>query len=160
MPGQAPPPPTSTAARPPVPPASSTPVVPGVLVCLVRHLDARSGPAAAHQHRAEVPQPGLPHSWALVPLIPALTTNFACNSPATISNLEFTTLEFQRFLTSSKPHPIELHATLMGQALMPPNVHQHTPASYPDRAILHRHLGQDVPCMSALRVDETGCARG
>ena len=59
-------------------------------------LEARPGPAATHRHR------GL----ALPPPI-----NFACNSPTTLSNYEFVVLEFQRFQTLLKLHPIELHAT-------------------------------------------------
>ena len=55
-----------------------------------------------------IPQHSRP---ALTPLIPAPTPNFACNSPATISNLEFRSLELQRFQTLLKIRPIELHAT-------------------------------------------------
>ena len=51
------------------------------------------------------PHPAITHA------IPAPTPNFACNSPATISNLEFTALELQRFQTLLKLHPIKLHAT-------------------------------------------------
>ena len=40
--------------------------------------------------------------------------SFACNSPATLSNREFTTLELQRFQTLLKLHPIELHAKFAG----------------------------------------------
>ena len=40
--------------------------------------------------------------------------NFACNSPTTLSNYEFTTLELQRFQTLLKLHPIELHASFLG----------------------------------------------
>ena len=43
------------------------------------------------------------------------TRNFACNSPETISNLEFRSLELQRFQTLLKLLPIELHATFLGQ---------------------------------------------
>ena len=51
------------------------------------------------------------------PLIP---TNFACNSPVTISNHEFTALELQRFQTLLNLHLIELHATFVGeQASLP-----------------------------------------
>ncbi len=57
------------------------------------------------------------------PLIPAPTPNFACNSPATISNLEFTTLELQRFQTLLKLHPIELHATFLEES--PAATHRH-----------------------------------
>ena len=41
--------------------------------------------------------------------------SFACNSPATLSNREFTTLELQRFQTLLKLHPIELHAKFGGR---------------------------------------------
>ena len=39
--------------------------------------------------------------------------NFACNSPTTLSNYEFTTLELQRIQTLLKLHPIELHASFL-----------------------------------------------
>ena len=68
-------------------------------------LEARPGPAAIHRHRDQAPHPAITHA------IPAPTPNFACNSPATISNLESTTLELQRFQTLLKLHPIKLHAT-------------------------------------------------
>ena len=42
------------------------------------------------------------------------TPNFACNSPTTISNFEFRSLELQRFQTLLKLLPIELHATFRG----------------------------------------------
>ena len=47
-------------------------------------------------------------------------SNFACNSPTTLSNYEFVVLEFQRFQTLLKLHPIELHATFAGAPLPPP----------------------------------------
>ena len=48
------------------------------------------------------------------------TANFACNSPTTISNSEFTALKSQRFKALLNLHPIELHATFEeGQALPP-----------------------------------------
>ena len=40
--------------------------------------------------------------------------NVACNSPATLSNFEFTSLKFQRFQTLLKRQPIELHARFRG----------------------------------------------
>ena len=71
-----------------------------------------------------------PHQWGLVcwrvvrcvvstpGRIPRLDVfpilSFACNSPATLSNREFTTLELQRFQTLLKLHPIELHAKFGG----------------------------------------------
>ena len=88
------PPPTGTAARPRRPRGGLQSV--GVL-CVAR--------------------PGLPHRRVLVSLTPELTTNFACNSPATISNSEFTALKSQRFKALLNLHPIELHATFEeGQA--------------------------------------------
>ena len=50
---------------------------------------------------------------ALTPLTPAPTPNFARNSPSTVSNFEFRSLELQRFQTSLKLHPIELRATFL-----------------------------------------------
>ena len=58
---------------------------------LARHYP---GPAAAHRHR------GLARRHS----------NFACNSPAACSNIEFASLELQRFLGLLKFGPIELHA--------------------------------------------------
>ena len=40
--------------------------------------------------------------------------NVACNSPAALSNFEFTSLKFQRFQTLLKRQPIELHAKYRG----------------------------------------------
>lgn len=45
---------------------------------------------------------------------PPPLSNFARNSPATISNIEFRSLELQRFLTLLKLRPIELRATFLG----------------------------------------------
>ena len=45
--------------------------------------------------------------------IPEPTPNFACNSPTTLSNHEFTTLELQRFQALLKLYPIELHASFL-----------------------------------------------
>ena len=61
-----------------------------------------------------------PSPTALTPspptsLIPEPTRNFACNSPDTTSNLEFRSLELQRFQTLLKLLPIELHAAFRGQ---------------------------------------------
>ena len=50
---------------------------------------------------------------------PQLTlTNFARNSPATVSNLEFVSLEWQRFLCLLKDLVIELRATFQGLSPM------------------------------------------
>ena len=113
---------------PPVPPAPSTPVEPGVLMIGSEWSISKPGQApppptgtAARPRRPRgglqsvgvlcVARPGLPHRRVLVSLTPELTTNFACNSPATISNHEFVALEFQRFLGLLKVCSIELHAT-------------------------------------------------
>ena len=80
----------------------------------------RPGPATAHRHRSLAPTgtPSLahsPHAQPLTSLIPEPTRNFACNSPETISNLQFRSLELQRFQTLLELLSIELHATFRGQ---------------------------------------------
>ena len=95
--------------RPPaprqVPPAPSTPATTGVLVCvLVRRLEARPDLAFAPQASS----PALAHIAA------ESTPNVARNSPATLSNIEFRSLELQRFLTLLELYPIELRATFLG----------------------------------------------
>ena len=55
---------------------------------------APGGPVGAHRHR------GLARRHI----------NFACNSPAACSNIEFASLELQRFLGLLNFGPIELHA--------------------------------------------------
>ena len=81
----------------------------------------------AWPRRLRAPQPGLPvtsgalhagGAWALIggsirrpeTQLWLSTSNFACNSPETLSNHELTTLELQRFRTLLKLLPIELHA--------------------------------------------------
>ena len=95
--------------RPPaprqVPPAPSTPATTCVLVCvLVRRLEARPDLAFAPQASS----PALAHIAA------ESTPNVARNSPATLSNIEFRSLELQRFLTLLELYPIELRATFLG----------------------------------------------
>ena len=82
---------------PPVPPAPSTPV----------------GPERVCSKPGQVPQAS-PR-----PLLTSLLSspNVACNSPATLSNHEFTTLESQRFQTFSKCRPIQLHAIFWGAVI-------------------------------------------
>ena len=100
VPGQAPPPPTSAAAWPClearpcplVPPAPSTPAVPAVLVCPARP-----------RRRPRPPQLTL--------------TNFARNSPVTLSNLECASLELQRFQWLLKLTSNELRASFPGLAV-------------------------------------------
>ena len=60
------------------------------------------------------------------PLIPVPTPNFARNSPTTISNFEFRSLELQRFQPLLKLLPIELRASFRRQR----------------RATTHRHRSQ------------------
>ena len=111
---------------PPDPPVPSTPVVPAVLCVAARRLVVRPGPAglAAASNRAVLivcvvaarpcrhppaprPGPGLLYAAQLWLSI----INFACNSPAACSNIEFASLELQRFLGLLKFSQIELHAT-------------------------------------------------
>ena len=53
------------------------------------------------------------HPAHLMPLIAGYTTNFACNSLATLSNHEVTTLELQRFRAVLNLRPVELPAELV-----------------------------------------------
>ena len=119
---------------PPVPPAPSTPVEPGVLMIgSARRLVVRPGPATAHGHRSQAPRclRSPPHRRRLrcrrvarrvvtaqvsrpdlTCRIAETVPNFARNSPATISNIEFVSLELQRFVALLNVHPIELRAKL------------------------------------------------
>ena len=63
-------------------------------VVSVSRLEARPGPAGAWRPRG----------------LACRHSNFACNSPAACSNIEFASLELQRFLRLLKFGPIELHA--------------------------------------------------
>ena len=80
-----------------------------------------------------------PHRWGLVltcglvrrleALLRLSTTNFAHNSSMTHSNIEFTSLELQRFYALLNLHPIELHATFEeGQAPPPTRTAARSPA--------------------------------
>ena len=108
---------------PPVPPAPSTPVGPGRCSAALRvglkpgqasppptgtAALRLLGPRPSHAKPLLGPRPSHP---ALTSNIPEPTTNFACNSPDTTSNLELRSLELQRFQTLLKLLPIELHAT-------------------------------------------------
>ena len=78
---------------PPLPPAPSTLAAPGALAC---------GPARTRRH-----------SRAL----PLMLTNFARNSPTTVSNLECASLELQRFQRLLKLPSNELRATFLEPAV-------------------------------------------
>ena len=72
---------------------------------------------ARPRHRPRAPQPGPTARVSCSALACGMAEampNFARNSPATISNLEFKSLELQRFLTLLTLHPIELRATFLG----------------------------------------------
>ena len=104
-PGQALPPPTGTAARPSAPSSAlHTGGACGVLGGLAPRLEARPDLAFAPQASS----PALAHIAA------ESTPNVARNSPATLSNIEFRSLELQRFLTLLELYPIELRATFLG----------------------------------------------
>ena len=104
--GQAPPPPTSTAAGPSG--ALHTGGAVSLACGLARRLVVRPGPATA-----QVSHPDL--TCRIAETVP----NFARNSPATISNIEFRSLELQRFGALLNVHPIELRATFGGLAPPP-----------------------------------------
>ena len=113
-PGQALPPPTGTAAGPSgvlhtswafaADGARRVGSMPGQALP-PRGLFCWAGPLCVPVGGGQAPHPAITHN------IPAPTPNFACNSPTTVSNLESTTSELQRFQTLLKLHPIELHAT-------------------------------------------------
>ena len=105
--GNAVPPPTSTAARP-------------IGVADKPHSNPTS----------------LTSSQALAALIPAPTPNFARNSPTTISNFEFRSLELQRFQPLLKLLPIELHASFRRQA--GPTTHRHRSQAHHTAACSHK----------------------
>ena len=73
---------------------------------------SRPGPAA-HGHRSRALSIAQDSHLVVTSHIPEPTPNFACNSPTTLSNHEFTTLELQRFQILLKLHPIELHASFL-----------------------------------------------
>ena len=77
----------------------------GVVCCVWWRVDSKPGQASPRP-RAPQPGPGLLYvaqRWLSI-------INFACNSPVACSNIEFASLELQRFLGLLKFGPIELHA--------------------------------------------------
>ena len=78
-----------------------------------RRLEARPGPATAHGHRSQALRcPS--RRWPLLCEIPEwFPSNVARNSPASISNIEFRTLELQRFRVVSKNDRGKLRATFV-----------------------------------------------
>ena len=71
----------------------------------------RRPPHWRHVVRVARPCPPRP---SFVPRTDEHAINFACNSLATISNLEFAVLELQRFQTLLNLRPVELHAIFGG----------------------------------------------
>ena len=101
-------------------------------------LGASSRSPARPRRRPRAPQPGPPHQWGRVAIVwfgasprslarprrrprapqPGqrgyrAPSNFACNSPVTISGFELASLELQRFWALLKVHAIELHAKFL-----------------------------------------------
>ena len=91
----------------------------------------------------------------LTPLIPVPTPNFACNSPTTISNFEFRSLELQRFRPLLKLLPIELHASFLeatrGNTVPPPTSTAARPSGPSDA--LHTSGAGSLMCGWARRFD-------
>ena len=103
-----------------------------------RRLEARPGPATAHGHRSQArfearpcpPVPPAPFA-PVVPVVlvcparprhrprasPLMLTNFARNSPTTVSNLECASLELQCFQHLLKLPSNELRATFLEPAV-------------------------------------------
>ena len=103
---QALPPPTSTAARPAGPSGALHTGGAVSLMCgaLARNPARLSSPQSGPAFASQASCPALAHIAA------ESTPNFARNSPATISNIEFRSLELQRFRTLLKLRSIELRA--------------------------------------------------
>ena len=87
----------------------------------VRCLEARPGLAglsSPQPGRAFTPQASCP---VLAHIAAESTLNFARNSPATLSNIEFRSLELQPFRTLLKLRPIELRARFRGSCSCRPS---------------------------------------
>ena len=127
-PGQAPPPPTGTAAGPSGALHTGDDLRAGVCLGASSRSPARPRRRPPHRRRlsliggsvlcletrpdlAFAPQASSP---ALAHIAAESTPNVARNSPATLSNIEFRSLELQRFLTLLELYPIELRATFLG----------------------------------------------
>ena len=80
---------------------------------------------------------------ALAPLTPVPTPNFACNSPTTTSNLEFRSLELQRFQSLLKLLPIELRASFRRQRRA--TTHRHRSGAHLHAAVRPRKREKILP---------------
>ena len=106
-----------------------------------RRLEARPGPATAHGHRSQALRcPS--RRWPLLCEIPEwFPSNVARNSPASISNIEFRTLELQRFRAVSKNDRGKLRASFVwGQSV-------HRSAGRPSGAL---HVGDVCVAVTSL----------
>ena len=116
----------------------------------VRRLEARPGSAAqGRRSRACVPS-APPASFTpaarlvLLCVVPSclLLSNFACNSPVTISVFELASLELQCFWALLKVHAIELHAefllcvSVVTREVAQPRATASSHAAHPDRLLL------------------------
>lgn len=90
----------------------------------------------------------VPMGGGLAPLTPVPTPNFARNSPTTLSNFEFQSLELQRFWALLKLQPIELRASFRRQRRAATHGHRSQTSSSASRphkrdkirpARLHQH---------------------
>ena len=100
------------------------------MLVVPRVFRAPEGPAAREARRphfvrrraskpGQAPQASCP---ALAHIAAESTPNFARNSPATLSNSEFRSLELQRFQTLLKLRPIELRARFRGSCSCRPAI--------------------------------------
>ena len=111
---------------PPDPPAPSTPVGLG-RCCLVRCVVSKPGQALPPSTGTAAGPSGALHTGGARLLMcvvskpgqaPPPLSNFARNSPVTLSNIEFRSLELQRFQSLLKLCPIELRARFWGRGLV------------------------------------------
>ena len=109
--------------------------------------------ATTHRHRSQAHwsrsqatlQPHKPHiqPGPTTPLIPVPTPNFARNSPTTTSNIEFRSLELQRFQPLLKLLPIELRASFRRQRRA--TTHRHRSGAHLHAAVRPRKREKILP---------------
>ena len=107
----------ASSRSPPVPSGPSGALHTSGAWCAGVWLDVLSWyPARPRRPPAPRPGPSIPRDShpAVTSHIHEPAPNFACNSPETISNLEFWSLELQRFRALLRFRPVELHASFLG----------------------------------------------
>ena len=141
---------TSFGAAPRSPPVPSGPsgalhTSDAVSLCVAERVVSKPGqapppPTSTAARPAFTPQAS---RQALAPLTPVPTPNFACNSPTTTSNIEFRSLELQRFQSLLKLLPIELRASFRRQRRA--TTHRHRSGAHLHAAVRPRKREKILP---------------